>query len=122
MPRRRAVGLLFALDLVAFGVVVAAWGVSEMVGYSGRVNVGDRAFVFDMVLGEVALWTGRVRTDAPIDWNRDGLPNDEPALGGLGEPTSTVYDRQAASRTWQWFEAAARTSPSRGGDVGIFVL
>src|SRR4051794_2613858 len=121
MRRRRVTALLFALDLVALGAVAVAWAVSEMLGYSGRVTVGQRAFVFDTVMGELALWTGRVRTDAPIDVNRDGVANDERAPGG--EPTTSLYERSVASRTWQWFDGLAGSRGGRGGDdVGIFAL
>jgi hypothetical protein len=115
-------GLLFGLDLAALILVALAWAVSETVGYSGRVvTAGGRAWVFDTVMGEVAVWTGQVTPHARVDNNRDGVANDDDGPGD--DPPNFFYDRSVAWSTQRWFDGPPRPRQAPGGgDRGVFVL
>src|SRR5439155_26949872 len=55
---------LFALNIVALIIASLAWALNEMYGYSARIVVNDRAWVLDVCLGEIALWTGPISRGA----------------------------------------------------------
>ena len=75
-----------------------AWALSETVGYSGRViTAGGRGWVFDTVLGEMAVWTGKVLPHARVDNNRDGVADESDGDGD--DPPNYVYERSVAWAT-----------------------
>src|SRR5438552_18913769 len=105
IPRRRGrafAKVLLASDVVLLTAFALAWAVSETIGYSGRAIDHRRAWVLDVVLGEIAVWTGRIG-DVPNAAATKPMtrPTTMPSLDALlgaglnnSEPTEQlIYDR-----------------------------
>jgi hypothetical protein len=117
--------VLFAADIVLLVLLSVAWAVSEVVGYSARLTVHRRALVVDVVMGEVALWTGPVSARySPVTAAATTRPI--ALIPPVADPDlykrfdQLVYERGAAFTTDQWF-ASARRDPTLNV-WGVFAL
>jgi hypothetical protein len=114
--------LLF-IDVLLLIVLAVGWAISESVGYSGRAIVHQRAWVLDVVLGEIAVWTGRVAdpraTPVIAPATQPTTATVDPLLGldlVNDSPTDQlVYERPGAMTTDQWFTAAKQKEKQTSG-------
>src|SRR5438477_6859310 len=92
MPRR-LINFAFNTCVGLFVVFAVAWPITHTIGYTGVFAWRGRAILLDTCRGEVSLWTAPVIASKEI---------------GNGEPhfDSSVYDRNVAATTREWFRAS----------------